>query len=325
MKIYRSGNTIVDTLGQMHFTGNIIPDNWYRHLRYENGKPNINAIHILAEIVYWYRPTEIRDEVTGNVKFMKKFADKDYLQKSYDQLSDKFGFTRRQVKTAVIYLENRNLVKRHFRNIVSSSGLRLQNVMYIELIPDQLQKITYSFDDDNNIEQSSMYPGGYMDVHTRVHGCTQMDTQIDSDGDIQQHTYTQNTTEDNTKTPSDQSAKEAEYYKSIEMRVQEQIDVESLYMVYPHNKEIIDGIVTIVTDVLTTRQKYIRIGSENKPSEIVKTQFLKLNYGMVELLVCSLLKSARKISRPDNYLLTSLYKATLYSDLMIENDVHTDR
>ena len=58
---YSTGNPIVDEVGTMNFTGNVIPMVWFKTIRYPNGAPNNNAIHILADIVYWYRPKEERD------------------------------------------------------------------------------------------------------------------------------------------------------------------------------------------------------------------------------------------------------------------------
>ena len=54
---YSTGNRIVDEVGRINISGNIIPMVWFQAIRYPNGKPNVNAIIILADIVYWYRPT----------------------------------------------------------------------------------------------------------------------------------------------------------------------------------------------------------------------------------------------------------------------------
>ena len=51
-----SGNEIVDAMGSINISGNIIPAVWYRTITKENGKPYLLAIVILADIVYWYRP-----------------------------------------------------------------------------------------------------------------------------------------------------------------------------------------------------------------------------------------------------------------------------
>ena len=97
-----SGNPIVDQVATMNLTGNIIPESWYHTIINENGKTNTLAILILADIVYWYRPTEERDETTLSVSYSKKFHDEDYLQRSYEQLMEKFNISKRQARDALI-------------------------------------------------------------------------------------------------------------------------------------------------------------------------------------------------------------------------------
>lgn len=139
---YSTGNRIVDEVGRINISGNIIPMVWFRAIRYPNGKPNVNAIIILADIVYWYRPTEIRDEITGQVVGRhKKFRD-DLLQRSYGQISELFGLTKKQVVTAVNTLEQMGVIKRKFRNM-RINGQFVSNVLYLELVPQRLLEITY--------------------------------------------------------------------------------------------------------------------------------------------------------------------------------------
>ena len=76
----------VEQIAQIEITGNIIPVNWYKTILKDNGKPDIFAIQILSDIVYWYRPTEIRDERTGNIQgYVRKFNG-EYLQKDLQKL-----------------------------------------------------------------------------------------------------------------------------------------------------------------------------------------------------------------------------------------------
>ncbi len=67
-----TGNKAVDMMSSLNITGNVIPVKWCHTIRYPNGKPNLNAIMILSDIVYWYRPREIRDERTGSVIRLEK-------------------------------------------------------------------------------------------------------------------------------------------------------------------------------------------------------------------------------------------------------------
>ena len=50
---------------QMDLSGNMIPPSWYQQIKTDTGKTALLAINILADVVYWYRPTICRDEETG--------------------------------------------------------------------------------------------------------------------------------------------------------------------------------------------------------------------------------------------------------------------
>ena len=63
--IVNTGNASVDALAEMSISGNVTPVNWYKTILRENGKPYLLAICVLSEIVYWYRPVEVRDEHSG--------------------------------------------------------------------------------------------------------------------------------------------------------------------------------------------------------------------------------------------------------------------
>lgn len=144
---YSTGNKIVDAVGEMNFTGNVIPEAWYHTITNQARKPCPLAILLLADIVYWYRPTEKRDETTQNVRYEKKFYDDDYLQRSYDQITNKFGISKKQAREALIVLEDLGVVKRHFKDIVLESGMKLRNVMFLELNPNSLKRITFPSND----------------------------------------------------------------------------------------------------------------------------------------------------------------------------------
>src|SRR5690606_15381320 len=136
---------IVDKIGAMNITGNVIPTNWFRKITFANGKPHFVAITILAEIVYWYRPMIVRDETGQIIEVKKKFKD-DMLQRSYQSFAEKFGFSKRQAKEAIDYLVECNLIRREFRNVRSFTGTILNNVMFVEPIPENIAEMTYDKD-----------------------------------------------------------------------------------------------------------------------------------------------------------------------------------
>lgn len=151
--MYSTGNEIVDVMRGISITGNIIPAIWYQHITRENGKPHLLAINLLADIVYWYRPTEIRDEQTGAViGYKKKFA-ADLLQRSYSDIADFFGCSKVEATRAVIALERLGIIQRDFRTIVVN-GVRCNNVLFIRLLPEKLKAISGISD---SYQQESAY------------------------------------------------------------------------------------------------------------------------------------------------------------------------
>ena len=139
---YSTGNGTVDAMASIQFTGNVIPQIWYKQIVRDNGKPHLLAISILADIVYWYRPTEIRDPGTGSFLGFKKKFNGDLLQRSYQQFADMFGESKRTVTEAVVRLESLGVVKRIFRTI-DIGGMLYNNVLFIQLNPEKLYDLTY--------------------------------------------------------------------------------------------------------------------------------------------------------------------------------------
>ncbi len=143
MEEYSTGNATVDALTTINFTGNVIPQMWYKTVLKENGKPHLLAITLLADIVYWYRPIEIRDEQSGKfIGYKKKFKDDDLLQRSYSQFADLYGESKRSITEAIIRLEDIGVIQRVFRTVLIG-GIPYNNVLFLELHPDKLYELTY--------------------------------------------------------------------------------------------------------------------------------------------------------------------------------------
>lgn len=135
------GNEIVDMVGRISITGNIIPQIWYKTITHPSGKPYLEAIVILSDIVYWYRPTEVHDERTGEVIAYRKRFKADLLQRSYADLAQQFGISKREATNAVVALEKIGVVRRHLRTI-DVNGTKMANVLFLELVPKALLALT---------------------------------------------------------------------------------------------------------------------------------------------------------------------------------------
>jgi hypothetical protein len=319
MEVINSGNSIVDEVGQMNFTGNIVPKRWFDVIKFANGKPNLVAINLLADIVFWYRPTEVRNEDGGSVVYKKRFAADDFLQKSYKQISAELGVTHCQAKNAVVFLEKElGVIKRHFRNIDAGKGVVLQNVMYIELIPVVLRRITFHSGNKDSVNGRNMDLETHTPVFENTHPCIPEDTSPYTEV---HNTYISSYISDREYT---NPINRFSGYSEAEEVFKEQIDYDSIREDRPNDARLLDSIVDVVTEILTSHQKEIRIAKDIKSIELVKNRFSKLNMYTVIYVMDCLSKEAIRIRNPKQYLLASLFNAPGTEDIYYQNQVNHD-
>lgn len=315
---YSTGNAIVDEVSEMNFSGNVVPLTWFKTMLGESGKPMLLAIDLLADIVYWYRPKEIRDEGTGDlIGFQKRFK-ADLLQRSYRQIEQRFGVTKKQARTALDYLCKIGVIRKHLRNELTSDGTPLHNNMYLELVPEKLKELTYpQFDDDVPLREP---PSANED--TRVVTCKT------DGGALNVTTSTETTTEINNinnnnhiNTEPDVMETMRAYEKIIKKNIEYEILVQYNNGIYRKN---IDEIVILMVETVSIPRKYIYIGGTRFPYEIVKSQFLKLNYEHILYVITCMKDNTSKVKNIRSYLLTTLYNAPNTIDSYYQAEVNHD-
>lgn len=139
MKVYPLLNKATAALQSFSVSGNHIPHRWYITLRDSHGRVHGNAIHLLAEIVFWFRPVDIFDEVSGKIVGLgQKFA-AEKLQIRYKQIEDKLGLTKQQAYDSLLFLEEKGIIEKEIvKVLVLPTGQKLYNVMYVDLNYDAL-------------------------------------------------------------------------------------------------------------------------------------------------------------------------------------------
>lgn len=300
---FTTGNNIVDQMGEIHISGNVVPMTWLKNILTEKGKPYLLAIMILADLVYWYRPTEIRDEGTGEVVGFKKKFKADLLQRSYKQFIDEYGESRSTITRALTRLEELGLIKRVFKELKRENGT-LSNVMFIEIFPEVIKMYTYSKDGVVKFEKgvlSNLERGCYQE---RTEGAIKSE---------KTNTYILNTNTLNTINQSDRliaNASKNEIMQAYENLIKDNIEYETLYKRANDNeKELLNEILLLITDIVSVDRATVRINGTNYPHEIVKSKFLKLNAEHIQYVIASFNNNTTKINNIKSYILSMLYNA----------------
>lgn len=313
--LYSTGNDIVDQVGKMNISGNVIPMVWFQTIQYPNGTPHNNAIHILADIVYWYRPKEERDEESGQLIGMRKKFKEDLLQRSYKQMAENYGLSKKQVTEAIKALEEMGLVKRHFRNI-KIKGQNVNNILFLELSPKRLYEVTYPEEGTDSPMSPAMNigvpPEGERDVPRSREGSHHKETGIS----LQVGTNTKNTNENIHR--DYQSINQAGISKLDKMDeidtyttlIKENIEYEAIKQELGYRYEILDELVEIMVDTVAIKRNVVRIGDAEYPYELVKGKLLKLDSGHIRYVLESMAKITNHIVNIKAYLLAALYNAS---------------
>lgn len=301
---FETGSPTVDRMSRLQISGNVIPISWYQTIRKPTGKPNLTAIVILADIVYWYRAVEVRDEMTGQLIGLKKKFRSDILQRSYQQLAEQFGITKRDATNAIVELEKLGVVRRIFR-MKEINGQMYSNVLFLDLNVDILEKLTYPEQAEEEApEAKGRCPPGVSPKSGR--GVTEIGERVSpkSEGGITEmrETYTKNTTKEYSTKNSYLS------YPETEELVKEQISYAALKHDYPYDDRI-DELLGIMVEVLDSGAEVIRVNREDKPAEVVKAQFQKIGKQHIEFVLHCMSESSTRARNIRALLITALYNS----------------
>ncbi len=220
----------VNEIGKINFSGNIIPHSWYDFIVFPNGKPDLAAIIILSEIIWWYRPREVFDKKTRRlIGYERKFKE-DKLQYGHKQFAQKFGLTSRQTFRACKNLKGLGLITIELRVVELNNGARLGNVMFVEPIPQKIIEIT--FPDNPNIKKSTNAADPItLECNRVLHSNVQpYDIQMSDPITLECNTYTKITTETTTERDTERGEPQNGYPKASAPKDEIQKQIPSRYV-----------------------------------------------------------------------------------------------
>jgi DNA-binding Lrp family transcriptional regulator len=136
--MYEADQTTLE-MANFPIEGNIIDHSWPFIVTRENGKPDHIAISLLAHLVYWYRPSF--DPLTQQIG--KKYK-ADLLQRSYAEIEDMLGLTKRETQAAFERLEKLGIINRILRTL-DINGQKIPNNLFIQLNHKHLLSLREEF------------------------------------------------------------------------------------------------------------------------------------------------------------------------------------
>lgn len=105
----------------------------------------------------------------------------------------------------------------------------------------------------------------------------------------------------------------------------DELCMEDLFKEYPYDKDILENITELITEIMCSNRKMIRIAGDDKPIEIVKSRLMKLTAEHIRFVVNCFKDNTTKIRNPKQYVLAALYNAPLTMYIKIDSDVRHDR
>ena len=105
----------------------------------------------------------------------------------------------------------------------------------------------------------------------------------------------------------------------------EQLEYEILKTRHPYDIDILEEILELIVDTVCTNRKMIRIASDDKPEEVVKSRFMKLNSEHISFVLDCLKENTTNVRNMRQYLLAAIYNAPLtigcYYDSKVRHDM----
>ena len=112
--------------------------------------------------------------------------------------------------------------------------------------------------------------------------------------------------------------------EQLEKYFSQSLEVELLLRLCPDDEDIIYQIVDLLVDTCATKLKMLRIAGDDRPAEVVRSRFMKLNADHIKFVLKCLAENSSPIRNMKQYLLASLYNAPTTMQLSYQNQTNHD-
>ena len=102
------------------------------------------------------------------------------------------------------------------------------------------------------------------------------------------------------------------------------LEIDLLLRLYPDDEDTLYQIVNLLVDTCATNRKLLHIAGDDRPAEVVRSRFMKLNADHIKFVLKCLAENSSPIRNMKQYLLASLYNAPTTMQLYYQNQTNHD-
>ena len=110
----------------------------------------------------------------------------------------------------------------------------------------------------------------------------------------------------------------------LEEYFSQSLEVDLLLRLCTDDEDTIYQIMDLLVDTCATKRKTLRITGDDKPAEVVRSRFMKLNADHIHFVLKCLAENSSPIRNMKQYLLASLYNAPTTMQLFYQNQTNHD-
>lgn len=117
---------------------------------------------------------------------------------------------------------------------------------------------------------------------------------------------------------------QSDVIRAYEEIIKSNIEYDILLQANRFDEELVQGIFELILETVVSKSDTILIASEQYPSALVKSKFLKLNYMHIDYVISCLKKNTTRVKNIKKYLLAALFNAPSTIDGYYRAEVNAD-
>ena len=110
----------------------------------------------------------------------------------------------------------------------------------------------------------------------------------------------------------------------LEAYFMQSLEVDLLLRICPDEEDTIHQIVNLLVDTCSSKRRMLRVAGDDKPAEVVRGRFMKLNADHIRFVLKCLAESTAPVRNMKQYLLAALYNAPTTMQLYYQNQTNHD-